>query len=299
MVTKQDIVKGLRKVGLAAGDTVVVHSSLRSFGEVEGGADTVVDALLEVLTEKGTLLVPTFNFEPGIFDHATTPSIVGKITEVVRARPNAIRSNHPTHSVTGIGPLTETIIEDHEKVDPFARGSALWKAVQVGAKILQLGVTHTTNSTIHVAEEIAKVPYLERQRYVGIKQPNGKVIHKWIRRPGCSQGFNAIDELLSERNAIKEVMIGTCKARLMSARALVDAAVEMLKADPESLLCSRPDCAICAESRAMIAALESERQEREITKMAEEEESIRREAERQLSGDVSYFEPEGNGFGQN
>jgi aminoglycoside 3-N-acetyltransferase len=299
MVTKQDMVNGLREVGLAAGDTVVVHSSLSSFGEVEGGAEAVVDALLEVLTEKGTLLVPTFNFEPGVFDHATTPSIVGKITEVVRARPSATRSNHPTHSVTGIGPLTEVVIEDHEKVDPFARGSALWKAVQVGAKILQLGVTHTTNSTIHVAEELANVPYLVRQRHVGIKLPSGKVIYKWIRRPGCSQGFDAIDELLFERDAIKEVMIGSCKARLMTARALVDAAVDMLKADPASLLCLRPECGLCAESRAMIAATESERQEREITEMAEEEERIRRQAERQLTGNVTYFEPEGDGFGPN
>lgn len=299
MVTKQDIVDGLREVGLAAGDTVIVHSSLSSFGEVEGGADTVVDALLEVLTDKGTLLVPTFNYEPGVFDPDTTPSVVGKITEAVRARPNALRSKHPTHSITGIGPLTEAIIEGHEKVNPFGRGSALWKAVQVGAKILQLGVTHTSNSTIHVAEEMAKVPYLERQRYVGIKLPNGKVIHKWIRRPGCSQGFNKLDEPLLERGAIKEVMIGNCKARLMSARAVVDAAVEMLKADPTSLLCSKPECGVCAESRAMIAATESEKQEREITEMAEEEERIRRHAERQLSGDVSYFEPEGNSFGQN
>lgn len=299
MVTKQDIVNGLRELGLEAGDTVIVHSSLSSFGEVEGGAEAVVDAVLEVITDKGTLLVPTFNYEPGVFDPATTPSVVGKITEAVRARPNAIRSKHPTHSITGIGPLAETITEDHEKVHPFGRGSALWKAVQVGAKILQLGVTHTSNSTVHVAEEIANVGYLERQRHVGIKQPNGKVIHKWIRRPGCSQGFNVLDEPLFERGAIKEVMIGNCKARLMSARAVVDAAVEMLKADPTSLLCSRPDCGVCAESRAMIAATESERQEREITQMAEEEERIRRHAEKQLSGDVSYFEPEEEGFGQN
>jgi aminoglycoside 3-N-acetyltransferase len=299
MVTRQDIAGGLRELGLAKGDTVVVHSSLRSFGKVDGGAETVVDAILDVIGPQGTLVVPTFNFEPGVFDHAATPSVVGRVTEAVRARPNAIRSNHPTHSVTAIGALAQAITEDHDKVDPFARGSALWKAVQVGAKILQLGVTHSTNSMVHVAEEIVGVPYLQRQRYVGIKQPDGKVIHKWIRRPGCSQGFNAIDEPLRERGAIKEAMIGSCRARLISARALVDAAVEMLESDPTSLLCTRPDCGVCAESRAMVAATESERQEREITEMAEEEERIRRHAERQLSGDVSDYEPEEDGYTHN
>jgi aminoglycoside 3-N-acetyltransferase len=293
MVTRQDIKNGLIELGLRAGDTVVVHSSLKSFGEVEGGADAVVDALLEALGPEGTLVVPTFNFEPGVFDHANTPSIVGKITEAVRARPDAIRSNHPTHSVTAIGRLADDITAGHEKVDAFARGSALHKAARVGAKILQLGVTQTTNSTIHVAEELAKVPYLDRQRYVGIKQSSDKVIHKWIRRPGCSQGFNAIDEALYERDAIAEVMIGDCKARLMSARTLIDTAVELLKSDPDALLCSRPDCGICAESRAMISARESEAEERMIVELAEEEERIRRQAERQLSGDVSYFEPDG------
>lgn len=291
MVTRKDIVDGLRELGLGAGDTVVVHSSLKSFGEVDGGPDTVVDALLDVIGSKGTLVVPTFNFEPGVWDHDNTKSIVGAITEAVRARPDAIRSNNPTHSVAAIGPLADVITEDHEKVDPFARGSALYRALQANGKILQLGVTHTTNSTIHVAEEIAKVPYLERQRNVGIKKPDGTVVYKWIRRPGCSQGFNVVDEILYEKDQINEVMIGKCKARLMTARDVVDAALEMLRSDPGSLLCNKPDCGICAESRAMISATESELQDKEVIAMAEEEERLRRRMENRLNGDVSYYEP--------
>lgn len=295
MVTKKDIVDGLRELGLEAGDVLVVHSSLKSFGHVDGGADTVVDAMLEVLGKDGTLVAPTFNFEPGIWDRANTPSILGAITEAARARPDAIRSNHPTHSVSAIGPLAEIITENHEKVNPFARGSALYKALQARGKILQLGVTHTTNSTIHVAEELAQVPYLDRQRNVGILQPDGSVVRKWIRRPGCSQGFNEVDEILYENEQISEVLIGACKARLMTARAVVDAALELLKSDPAALLCSRPDCGICAESRAMISATESEQQDKEVIAMAEEDERLRRRIEKRLEGDVSYFEPpEGN-----
>lgn len=290
-VTKKDIVEGLRELGLKPGDTVIVHSALRSFGEVDGGADAVVDALLEAVGG-GNLVVPTFNFEPGIWDRSNTPSIVGAITEAVRARPDAIRSNHPTHSVAVIGPLAEAIAEGHENVDPFARGSSLYKALQARAKILQLGVTHTTNSTMHVAEEIANVPYLERQRNVGILQPDGSVVRKWIRRPGCSQGFNVVDELLYERDQIKETMIGGCKARLMDARDLVDASLELLGNDPASLLCTRPDCGVCAESRAMIQATESEKQDKEVIEIAEEEERLRRQMEERLEGDVSYYEPE-------
>jgi len=293
MVTKQDIIDGLKELGLKAGDTAVVHSSLSAFGKVEGGARTVVDALLEVLGPKGTLAVPTFNFEPGVFDSDQTPSLVGKITEAVRRRPGAIRSKHPTHSVTAIGPLAQVITEGHDKVNPFGRGSALFKLLQANGKVLQLGANQTTCSMVHVAEEIVGVPFLDRQRNVGIKLPDGRVIRKWIRRPGCSQGFNVLDEPLRQRGQLMETLIGKCRARLMTARDLVQAAVEMLQADPESLLCTRPDCGNCAEARAMIAALEAEERDKEVTDLAEQEARTMRLIEKQLDDvEITYFEPE-------
>lgn len=293
MVTKSDIVKGLRELGLKKGDVVVVHSSLSSFGEVKGGPATLVDALIEALGPMGTLVVPTFNYKPDIFDPVETPSIVGALTEEVRHRPEAVRSLHPTHSVAAIGPLAAEIAEGHEKTTSFGRGSALWKVLQIGGKILQLGVTHTSNSMIHVAEEIAEVPYLDRKRQVGIKTPSGKIVRKWIRRPGCSRGFDAIDDAMDQKGAIREATIGECRARLMSARDLVDAAVEMLKFDQESLLCDLPDCEVCAESRAMLAATEAQRQDEVVAEVNEEPERGRRLAEERFGGEVRYFEPDG------
>lgn len=291
MVTSKDIEAGLRSLGLEPGDTVVVHSSLSSFGEVEGGADAVVDALIEVLGPEGTLVVPTFNFNPGVFDPRETPSVVGKITEAVRTRPEAIRSLHPTHSVAAIGRLAELITEGHDQAHPFGRGSALFKVLQARGKILQLGTTHTTNSMIHVAEEIAGVPYLDRSRQVGIKTPRGKVVGKWVRRPGCSRGFDVIEDSLQEQGAIRETMIGGCRARLMSARAVVDAATEALRLDPEALLCDLPDCGSCAEARAVMATLAIEEMDKEVTELAEQEERAMRLIEKQFEGtSIAFFE---------
>lgn len=300
MVTKKDILRGLKEIGLNEGDVVVVHSSLSSFGEVEGGATAIVDAILEALGPTGTLVAPVFNYRPEIFDPATTTSLVGKITEEVRARPNAIRSLHPTHSVAVIGPLAREITEGHEKTTSFGRDSALFRVLQMGGKILQLGVTHTSNSMIHVAEEIAGVPYLDKKRYVGFKTASGKIMHKWIRRPGCSKGFDVIEDALQQKGAIVQTMIGNCRARLMTARAVVDATVEALKADPEALLCDRPDCEVCAESRAMIAATEAEKQDQEVTEIAEEPERARAEMEERLgSGEVHHFEFDDSGSALN
>lgn len=84
-VTDKDIGRGLREVGLKAGDVVLVHSAMRTFGQVEGGADTVVAALLDVLGERGTLVVPTFTFmheaeEDPIIDPLNDPSEMGIIS---------------------------------------------------------------------------------------------------------------------------------------------------------------------------------------------------------------------------
>jgi len=293
MVTKKDIINGLYELGLKSGDTVVVHSSLSSFGQVKGDADTVIDAILEVVGSEGTLVVPTFTYGQGVFDPQESPSLTGAITQTLRKRPNAIRSLHPSHSVAAIGRLAEVITENVENFCPFGRGSSLFKLLQVNGKVLLLGTTHITNSIIHVAEEIVSVVYLERNREVQFKNPHGTVVRKWIRMPGCSKGFDAVQEILEERDAIKETQIGDCNAMLMTARSVVDAAVEVLKLNPEGLLCEHPDCESCAQARAMISATEAEMQEKEIIELAEEEERTRRFVEKSLEGNpVKYFDPD-------
>lgn len=281
---------------MRAGDIVVVHASLSSFGKVDGGAGTVVDAVLAVLGDGGTLVVPTFNYSSGVFDPNETPSLVGAISEEVRKRPNAIRSLHPTHSVAAIGALAEAVTEGHEKTQPFGRDSALFKVLQANGKILQLGTTQASNSMVHVAEEMANLPYLDRSRQVSVKTPQGKIVRKWVRRPGCSRGFTEIEEILQEQGAIRETLIGKCVARLMSARAVVNAAEEALKYDQEALLCDLPDCESCAEARAMISATEAEKQDREITELVEHEERMMRLIETRLdSGEVSFFDSSEDG----
>lgn len=295
MLTRNDIRTALEALGLGPGDTVLVHSSLSSFGEVDGGAEGVVDAILELIGSAGTLVVPTFNYTPGLFDPKTTPSVCGAITEAVRKRTNALRSDHPTHSVAAIGPLAEVITEGQEDVNAFGRGSSLYRLLQAKGKVLLLGVSHIASSIIHVAEEMANLPYLDRSRQIEFRTRQGKIARKWIRRPGCSIGFNVIEEPLQEEDAIAETFIGSCRARLMTARSVVNAAVNMLKFDPESLLCERPDCSACAEARAMITAKEIEKQDQEVMELAAEEDRTLRLIESRFeAGRIDFFtsEPE-------
>lgn len=255
VVVGRDIEIGLRRLGLRTGDLVFVHSSLSSFGCVEGGAETVVEAILAVIGPGGTLGVPTFNYEPGCFDPVETPSVVGAITEAVRLRPDAVRSLHPTHSVAAIGKRAREFVAGHESVHYIGEGSPLHKLYLWDGKVLLLGVDHRTTSIIHLAEHLARVPYLNRNRQVMVRTEQG-IIRRGVRRGGCSRGFVKIEEDLaaSGERAGTSDCIGKCLARLIPARTIVDVAVEMLSRDPAALLCDDPQCSVCAESRAMIAA---------------------------------------------
>src|SRR5665647_1335547 len=99
VVTQVDIEQGLKQMGIRKGDTLLIHSSLKSFGHVQGGADAVIDAFLSVLGEEGTFIVPTLTGKftdslicPPSYNVVETPCWTGKIPETARCRPQAKRS---------------------------------------------------------------------------------------------------------------------------------------------------------------------------------------------------------------
>src|SRR5947209_4832214 len=116
-VNHEDIVSGLRKLGLRGGEIVTMHSSLSSFGWVDGGPETVIAAVREVLGPEGTILVPTMTLWSSLIrekagnaplipydpDHSPCDKNMGSIPETLRRLPGAIRSVHPMESVAAIG----------------------------------------------------------------------------------------------------------------------------------------------------------------------------------------------------
>ena len=105
--TKQTLQQDLAAMGLTGTETILIHSSMKSIGAVEGGADTVLDALMEFFAE-GLLLLPThtwrfINEENQMFDVRRSPCCVGILPELFRQRPGVVRSLHPTHSMAAYG----------------------------------------------------------------------------------------------------------------------------------------------------------------------------------------------------
>lgn len=165
MIMKQ-LCDDLRKLGIRSGDTILVHSSLKSLGPVEGGAETVIQSLLEVLGEDGTLFFPAFSFrtvnrDNPVFDVKNTPSCVGAMPEYFRTRPGTIRSVHPTHSLSGIGKKVNMILsENYRDTTPCGEFSPFRKLRTEGDWILFIGCTVAPNTTMHAVEELVNPPYL-------------------------------------------------------------------------------------------------------------------------------------------
>src|SRR5262245_52422781 len=98
MIDASHIVSGIRDLGVRPADLLVVHSSLKSFGHVHGGAETVARALVDAVSPAGSVFVPVFNYDVYAFQVDETPSVLGAVTEAFRKLPHAVRSRHPTHS---------------------------------------------------------------------------------------------------------------------------------------------------------------------------------------------------------
>jgi len=186
-VTKQDIIAGLSALGLRRGDGVIVHSSLSSFGRVAGGANTVIEALTELLTDEGTLLMPSFNHgrafrDGGIYDVSATPTSNGRIPDTFWRLPGVYRSMNPTHPFAAWGKNAERYISCHHLVDSMGEGSPLGRLWEDGGYCVLLGVGYRSNTFHHFVETHTGAPCLSKRGEVyPVRFADGHVekVHTW------------------------------------------------------------------------------------------------------------------------
>ena len=129
MYTKENLKQQLHSMKLTGKETILIHSSMKAIGEVEGGADTVLDAWMEYFAD-GLLLLPTHtwanvNAECPVYDYRSTSSCVGLLTNLFRLREGVVRSLHPTHSLAGFGKgAAEYLAGEDENNTPCTPGGA-------------------------------------------------------------------------------------------------------------------------------------------------------------------------------
>lgn len=208
MYTKEQMKNDLVKLGIKKGDVILMHSSYKSLGGIEGGAMAVFEALTETIGEDGTLIIPALSYDnidynQPVFDKATTQTCIGYLPEFFRTSfPDVKRSLHATHSCCVWGKLTDEIIEDHELDNtPVGKNSPFSKLPYYDGKILMLGCFGNITMMHGVEETIIPIPkfncdYGSRITYI-LKDGNKVIERKSYRHNFLDECGNHIDQCYS------------------------------------------------------------------------------------------------------
>jgi aminoglycoside 3-N-acetyltransferase len=250
-LTHDQIVTALRALGLGAGQVLFVHSSLRSLGFVQGGAEAVVEAFLEVLGPGGTLVVPTFTFTHNrtadpVFDPQHDPSEMGAISEAVRQRPGARRSRHLLHSVAALGAQAETITAVHGP-SAWAADSPFWQLYEQEALIVLLGVPYLRCTWFHVIEQLVQVAYrgwVEKSAWLRTADGQVEPLPTRIYRPYpdfVGNDFNKLGTLLEEAGKVQVGAVGNALARAFAVRDALAFGMAHYRQDPLLFVKTTPD----------------------------------------------------------
>jgi len=271
MWTQKQLVDDLTDIGLPSGSAVLVHASLDAIGPIEGGAETLVAAFREVLGAEGTLLVPIFRLESeppgpddaanpeqsngtggdyplnlGHFLHSSSDSHPVDFAEAVRRRPDAFCSEHPALSFAAIGHDAEALTSHVPFHYPLGSDGPLARLHQRNGWILLIGVGHTANISLHLAEIWANVPYVHRT--APLQSITGDET-TMLGSPGCTSGFAKIEPLLRQGRILHRRYIGNAESQLMRQQQAVSMAIAMLQGSPSSLLCDEESCRVCTLAR--------------------------------------------------
>jgi aminoglycoside 3-N-acetyltransferase len=246
MLTKPQLVEAFRGAGLTDGDLALVHSSLRTLGPVDGGADTVIDALLESLGSGGTLVLPTHtwkvvNAAQPVFHQTLTPSNVGVLTNVFRQRPGVLRSLHPTHSVAALGPRAAALVAgDERSATPCPADGPYGRLRDWGGKILIIGERLNCCTFFHGCEEWAGLSGLVRAEPTQLYSitASGRVIPVVLHSHHINtwDQYSRLEAPLVELGALRVSRLGECELRFLDAKRAADWLVEQLRRDAAIIL---------------------------------------------------------------
>lgn len=263
-VTPDQVADTLRRLGVRAGDAIFVHSSLSSLGHMDGGADGLIDGLLAAVGPGGHLAMPTHSFgyhgmsRPGIpYDPATTPSRIGKVPDLFRRRPGAVRSGHPTHSVAVMGPAAAAMAAGHDpRGDTFAITGPHGHCVRANAKIVFIGVGQRPNTTCHVAEDWLDLPFMTDSEGL-LAVPGGAEVITLRKRPAGHRNYTgkAVGPCVGDRfvanGQLVETRLNDTQFVMIHARDVIGEVCRFEIEQPACVLCHDRSCGFCELGRTL------------------------------------------------
>jgi aminoglycoside N3'-acetyltransferase len=253
-VSRGTLESQLRDLGVKPGDVLLVHTSFRATGPVEGGPQGLIAALRSVLGPEGTLVMPSMSDDDDHpFDITSTPAAgMGVVADTFWRMPRVLRSDSP-HAFAAIGPKAAEITAAHPVNVPHGHDSPVGRVWELDGRVLLLGVGQDANTTIHLAENLAGVRY-RRPKHVAVMQDGRPVRLDYAEIDHCCEKFELADTWLTERGFLTKGPVGHGTARLMRSRDLVAVVSERLRKD-ETIFLHEPGVdEECDEARASIPA---------------------------------------------
>ena len=241
MHTKESLKKDLQNMGLTQTDTILIHSSMRSLGKIENGAEGFFDALAEYFSE-GLVAFPTLSWDlvnnrQPVYSVRDTPSTTGVLPELFRKYKGVRRSLHPTHSISALGKDAETFLAGHESFDsPCHRNSPWGRLYDRDAKILFVGTSIICNTFLHGVEEWLPVPGMlteEAENLVVFDYEGNRIEVPSRRHEGDhSHFYRSLEKEFIECGALTEGKLGDAHVWILQAKAAGDYTFEVLKKEP-------------------------------------------------------------------
>jgi aminoglycoside 3-N-acetyltransferase len=259
MVSYHDLMHGFRQLEISPDKPVIIHTSLSSFGEIHGGAATLLGALLAGFN---SLFAPAFTYktmlipEDGPENNGLTygsgrdsnrlaeffqpdmpiDPLIGRFPAEILSYPKAFRSTHPIYSFVGVA--TDDLLQTQSIPNPLA---PIFQLAERGGWVLLLGVDHTANTSLHAAERLAG-----RAGFIRWALTTEGVI-ECPGIGGCSNGFEKAAPLLAP--ITRQVTIGQAQIRALPVAPMLELFSAAIKKDPIAFLCDDITCQCCEAVR--------------------------------------------------
>ncbi len=266
-LSKEQLVRDLKAIGIQEGDHIGVSLSFKSIGYLKGGPDSFIDALLEALGSNGTIMMNTYTKQFHLskiasgkvnytFDYRNTPATTGIIPETLRKRKGSIRSRHPICSVTAIGRYSRYLTKDHDQnSSPYAPYSRLGK---IRGKVLCIGIGDRIVALRHEPQYLAGLLSMIPPSF-GVKYRDDEGnIRLFIRKEegGCTKKLPEFVPSLKKMGIVKDGRIGQAYSTLVLAKDYLMVMTDVLKNNPELNLCNSISCLWCRELERRMALYE-------------------------------------------
>ena len=250
-----EVARQLHALGVREGDVLLVHTSFRGVRPVERGPAGLIEALGLSVGSRGTLVMPSWTGDDDRpFDPSQDPaaSDLGVVADTFWRLPGVRRSEHPS-AFAAKGAKAAQVLSDPLALPPHQHASPVGRVMDLDGQVLLLGVSHEVNTTLHLAELMAEVPY-GTPKHVTVRAEDGPTRVDYLENDHCTERFALAEGWMKEGGHQFEGIIGHAPSKLMRSRALIETALSYLRRDPLVFLhASGAECRECARARASIA----------------------------------------------